>query len=59
MKGKTVFRWLKEYFDEQDFNHEIINVISTDAAPATLLKQNVPNVLTLHCIHQNDLVVKH
>lgn len=58
MKVKTVFRCLKEYLNEHDISYENITVIATDVAPATLLKQNVQNVLTIHCIHQNYFVAK-
>lgn len=63
MKRETIFRCLKEYLDEHDINHENIPAVATNAIAgstywqwlvhfffAILPKQNVPNVITIHCI---------
>ena len=67
-KGQPVFRWMEEYLQEQNISLENISAIATDGAPAmvgryrgfaTLLKQKVPHVVTLHCVlHRNHVVAK-
>ena len=67
-KGKTIFRCMEEYLQEQNISLENITAVATDGAPAmigryrgfaTLLKQKVPHVVTVHCVlHRNHLVAK-
>jgi len=67
-KGETIFRCMEEYLQEQNISLENITVVATDGAPAmvgryrgfaTLLKQKVPHVVTVHCVlHRTHLAAK-
>ncbi len=68
-KGATVVQCVKQYFEA--YNLPLVNIYAcaTDGAPAmigryrgfmSLLKSEVPNVLTIHCvIHRQHLAAKH
>ena len=66
--GEAIFRCMGEYLQEQNISLENITAVATDGAPAmvgryrgfaTLLKQKVPHVVTVHCaLHRNHLVAK-
>jgi len=67
-KGETIFRCMEEYLQEQNISLENITAVATDGVHAmvggyrgfaTLLKQNVPHVVTVHCVlHRTHLVAK-
>ncbi|XP_030298040.1 zinc finger BED domain-containing protein 5-like [Sparus aurata] len=67
-RGETIFAALTEFLRERDIPVTNIIACATDGAPAmvgryrgfaTLLKQQVPQVLTVHCIlHCHNLVAK-
>ena len=67
-KGETIFRCMEEYLQEQNISLENITAAATEGAPAmvgryrgfaTLLKQKVPYVVTVHCVlHRTHLITK-
>jgi hypothetical protein len=61
-KGEIIFRCMEEYLPEQNISFENITAVATDGAPAmvaTLLKQKVPHVVTVHCVlHRIHLIAK-
>ena len=67
-KGESIFNVLKDFFIEKAIPLSNILSVATDGAPAmvgryrgfvTLVKQNVPGVLAIHCvIHRQHLVAK-
>lgn len=67
-RGQTIFTALTEFLQERAIPMENIIACATDRAPAmvgryrgfaTLLKQQVPHVLTMHCVlHRHNLVAK-
>lgn len=68
-KGVTIFGCLQEYLNKYDIPLENIIAVATDGAPAmvgryrgfaTLLKEKVPGIRTIHCVlHRNNLVAKY
>lgn len=67
-RGETIFRALSQYLLENSIPIANILACATDGAPAmvgryrgfaTLLKERVPQVLTVHCmLHRHNLVAK-
>ncbi|XP_055889327.1 protein FAM200C-like [Biomphalaria glabrata] len=67
-KGESILKVLKDYFKEKEIPLGNIILVATDGAPAmvgryrgfvSLLKENVPGVLAIHCvIHRQHLVAK-
>ncbi|XP_076144513.1 zinc finger BED domain-containing protein 5-like [Alosa pseudoharengus] len=67
-RGQTIFAALTEFLHERAIPMENIIACATDGAPAmvgryrgfaTLLKHQVPHVLTVHCVlHRHNLVAK-
>ena len=58
-KGETIFRCVEEHLQEQNISFENTTAVATDGAPAmasryrgfaTLLKEKVPHVVTVHCV---------
>ncbi|XP_010775064.1 zinc finger BED domain-containing protein 5-like, partial [Notothenia coriiceps] len=67
-KGQTIFNALDAYLQEKSIPINNILTCATDGAPSmvgryrgftTLLKEQVPHVLTVHCVlHRHNLVAK-
>lgn len=66
-KEEILFRCLRDYLEGHTISLECITAVATDAAPstmvdkgfATLLKQNLLNILVIHFVlHRSHLVVK-
>lgn len=67
-KGQTIFNALNAYLQEKSIPITNILACATDGAPSmvgryrgftALLKEQVPNVLTVHCVlHRHNLVAK-
>lgn len=67
-KGSSIFKVVKDYFDEKDIPLTNVSACATDGAPAMTghhagflahFKKAVPDVITIHCvIHRQHLAAK-